>query len=81
MNDEAVDLTDEEAEVLAMRIAVQHLSAGEWLWWENVPLLSEASFVRLSKAADDLVADLWRALGRTEQSLDIDSAFVLGRSS
>ena len=68
-------LTEEETIALAMRLAVRNLNdCDEWLNWEDVPLLDEDGFDRLTDAMTDVRIEL----GATWLGCDIDPAFCAG---
>lgn len=75
-------LTEEETVALAMRLAVRNLNdCDEWLNWEDVPLLDEDGFDRLTDAMTDVRIGLERKLSRYEQEFDVDSAEIESRVS
>lgn len=71
--DRAVVISDEESRRLAERLIVQRLAdAGEWVDWEDVPLLAEGCYERL-------VADVEVAAEQFDRAYDIDPLELLGR--
>lgn len=75
---EAVNLSGEQARCLALRLATRQL-ATDWLEWEDVPMLDEASFERLVKAADHVVHNLLVKSRVLDRELEVDSAELLER--
>lgn len=80
--DEAVILNETETRALAMRRVLWALTNhDEWLEWEDVPLLDEDGFNRLSDALDDIRNWWTEHLRDFERVEDVDSAEVEGRVS
>ena len=80
--DPQLTLTPTETDLLAIRLAIAHLTyehpAGEWVDWEDVPWLDEASFEALGASVDAVVPNLLRGLlAQGERIHDIDSASLM----
>lgn len=80
-DDEGLDLTSTERQVIATRLAAQHLRANidDWLLWEDVPSLGEFAFDRLNEAVIDVVNGLDQRVRSLENLYDIDSQALLER--
>lgn len=80
MSDETVSLSKDEADLLAIRMVVYQIDErDEWLLWEDVPNLDEASFDALVEAVKVVGEQMAKGLRHAEIDLDIDSAQLFGR--
>ena len=71
----ALDLTEEEAHRLAHRIAARRLAdPGEWLEWEDYPMIGEYAFERL---VDEMADEAATEVRQGDRMHDIDSAYLL----
>ena len=73
---DSVNLTDQEAGCVALRLAARRLK-GEWLEWEDYPNLGGVAFARLQSAMDDVITDLVAVARLEEVAHKIDSAALI----
>lgn len=74
-----VNLTDDEATALALRIVVNWCEHGDWPMWEDYPFLGEHAFERLCGAIVARGETLHDLLRTVEERLNVDSADILSR--
>lgn len=77
---DALDLSGEEVDALSYRLIARRLE-GDWLMWEDVPNLSERSFMRLQDAVDDLARDAWSTSQNLDGLRNIDSAYLMEQAT
>lgn len=80
MSDDTVDLTVDEAAMLALRLIVERLHDDEWVISEDLPHLSDDSKIEVFNAVSSHLRELTDALTRQERLFGIDSALLLERA-
>lgn len=75
-SEDGMDLTQQEAMALALRLAAWQIESGDWLEWGNVPNLGEYAFERLVRAANEVARQMSQRSSAFDRAQDIDSAWL-----
>lgn len=79
---QAMDLSADEMTALARRLIADHIYWDtDWLQWENVPMLSEAAFMRLQDAVDVLTKAATTDADDMDRAENIDSMLLREQAS
>lgn len=77
MNEQGMQLSADQAEALALRLVARRLDEyEEWLLWEDVPTLSEASFELLLEYVRGAAEMARESSHSFDRSSGIDSAWL-----
>jgi hypothetical protein len=80
--DDALDLSKAEVELVARRLLADRINQDDdWFSWEDYPLLSESSALRLSQEIDHLRREAHRESSRLDRSYNIDSVQLLDQAA
>jgi hypothetical protein len=74
-------LNDVEATALAQLLIIRQLNDADWIVWEDVPELSEASLHLIEDKIKEAAERETRALHLYERRHDVDARYLLGRAS
>lgn len=80
MEQYGIVISDEESRRLAERLIVRRLAdAGEWVDWEDVPLLAEGCYERLVADVEVAAEQYARRAALFDRAHDIDPLELMGR--
>jgi hypothetical protein len=74
-------LTAAEASHLATYLAARHLADLDWIEWEDVPELTEASWLLLLRHLRLVVDEVMREANDNDRCLRIDSRYLFERAT
>ncbi|HMJ84244.1 MAG TPA: hypothetical protein VK504_13785 [Vicinamibacterales bacterium] len=82
MEKPTVNLTPEEARIVALHLAAGFLRYNEdWLQWEDHPHFAEGAWEELNDAVARVCGDLFAQARTLERKWDIDGQLILERAA